>query len=476
MKFNGIELFLDDEMVCYTRNIRRVLQQPEKHPDNPLIRRKYPWENSHIALYGSIIHDADRGVFRMWYNSFGEKYFGQQFMSYAESEDGVRWTKPMLDVCAWPEYERTNLLMGLECNLHGPCVIENPNRDDGERRYLLLFDSYPEYRENAAELGIHGRCCYSATSPDGLHWSPSKGKLAFEGKADSGQCVIWEPNTQMFRAYVRLTAADAYGQRLRIWRLLESPDFEQWGEAREIMRMDEQDGAPDTQLQQLAMTRYEGVYIGLLSYFRASQYLEIEGNGINEGPQINDTQLLFSRDGLRFDRVADRAVFLQPAEGGQWGFRGYRIASSMLLHDDRVLIYCDGYVDDPKLGAGMEAGLMTLPRDRFVAMCHRRIRDEALIELMPVTWPDEPLRLNASTTEAGCIRAEIADFGGYTVKGFSKDDAVAVSGDSLDHPLQWKADGKAVGLEALPAELKGKPVRLRLWSCQGFIYALRAGT
>ena len=474
MKFSGVELFLDDQIVCYTRNVRRVVQQPQKHPDNPLIRREYPWDNRHICLYGSIIHDPDRGVFRMWYNSFGEEYFGQQYMSYAESADGIQWTKPMMDVCAWPGYEKTNLLMGLECNLHGPCVIENPNPDDAEHRYLLLFDSYPQHRENAAELGIRGRWCYCATSPDGLHWSPSKGVPAFEGKADSGQCVIWEPNTKMFRAYVRLTAEDAYGQRIRIWRMLESPDFAHWGDPKEVMRMDEQDGGPDTQLQQLAITRYEGVYIGLLSYFQTSQYLET--NGINEGPQINDTQLMFSRDGLRFDRVADRDLFLQHAEGDQWGFRGYRIASSILLHDDNVLIYCDGYVDDPKFGVGMEAGLVTLRRDRFVAMCHDRIRQEALIELVPMTWPDEPLRLNASTTEAGCIRAEIADFGGKSIKGFTKDDAVPVSGDSLDHPLQWKANGKPVGLEALPAEQKGKPIRLRLWSRQGFIYALRAGT
>ena len=33
---------------------------------------------------------------------------------------------------------------------------------------------------------------------------------------------------------------------------------------------------------------------------------------------------------------------------------------------------------------------------------------------------------------------------------------------------------KAVGLEALPAEVKGKPLRLRLWGCQGTIPALRA--
>jgi hypothetical protein len=239
--------------------------------------------------------------------------------------------------------------------------------------------------------------------------------------------------------------------------------------------MDEQDGAPDMQLQQLAMTRYEGVYIGVLSYFRASQYLEVD-NGIDEGPQVNDSELMFSRDGYRFNRVADRSVFLRHTEDGQWGIRGYRIASSMLLHEDKVLIYCDGHIDHPEYGLGMEAGLMTLRRDRFVAMTQQRMRDEGLIELVPLTWPDGRLRLNASTSDAGCIRAEIADFGGHTVKGFAKDDAVPVSGDSLDHVLQWKVDGKTVGLEALPAEQKGKPIRLRLWTHQASVYALRAGT
>ncbi len=193
MEFSRVELFLDDELISYTRNIRREINRPTKHPLNPIIRREYAWEEAHVCLYGSVLYDQHRGIFRMWYNAFGKEYRNQQYLAYAESHDGVRWKKPLLDIHSLPGHDRTNILMGLQCNIHGPCVIRNPDLSDARRRYLLLFDSYLHWHKDAKALGIKGCSCYAAESPDGLHWSPPAGRFAFEGKADSGQSIIWEP-------------------------------------------------------------------------------------------------------------------------------------------------------------------------------------------------------------------------------------------------------------------------------------------
>ena len=37
MQFSGIELFLDDEVISYTRNIRRESWQPRKYEGNPVV-------------------------------------------------------------------------------------------------------------------------------------------------------------------------------------------------------------------------------------------------------------------------------------------------------------------------------------------------------------------------------------------------------------------------------------------------------
>ena len=469
MQFSGIELFLDDEMISYTRNIRREIRQPRKHKGNPIITGEYPWEDKHVTVYGSVLPDEERGVLRMWYNAYGQDYYNQQMMAYAESEDGISWTKPMMDYCSWPGHTKTNLLMGPDPNLHGPCVIRNPDTTDTERRFLLLFDSYEQYHPDTASL-VTGRACYAAESPDGFRWNPAKGRLAFDGKADSAQCVIWEPSVEKFRAYARLTSQDAFGQRIRIFRLIESPDFVNWEEPRELIRPDAQDGGPDTQLQQLAVTRFDGIYVGLLGLFRIQRYVEKGSGGIDEGNQLDDIQLVTSRDGVRFTRAADRAIFLPKSLPPNWGTGGQRMASHMLLHNDTVFIYYGSRGQDAAGNpvGGIQIGLATLPRDRFVAMLPERLREEGLVELVPLTYTDDGLLLNTTVLPGGQIRGELADFGGNVIPGFEKENAQPITESGLDQPIQWK-DG-VTGKNS-----RGSPIRLRLWVRHAHVHALRSG-
>ena len=471
MRFPDVELFLDDELIATTRNVRRELQRPELHPGSPLLRGEHPWEALHVTLYGSVMYCADRGLFRMWYNAYGEDYYNQQVLAYAESEDGVHWHKPMLDVRTWPGHERTNILVGPECTVHGPCVLRHPDPTDPNRRLLLLFDSYPGTRADSAARGIRGRWCYAAESEDGLRWAPDKGRPAFAGKADSGQSVVWEPREQRFNAYVRLTAQDAFGQRVRIWRRVQSPDFVTWEDPRELIRPDAEDGAPDVQLQQLAVTRYDGIYIGLLSMFRIQQWARTKGGGIAEGPQLDTTQLVTSRDGLRFTRVAQRAPFLSPREPGTWGMSGFRMASSMVLHGDRVLLYCSGRGGGGT--AGTSIGLFRLVKDRFVALTPERLLEEAVVELVPMSYPIGAVQLNAAAGPHGSVRVEVADFAGTAIPGFTRADSIPMCDDRPDHTPLWCSGGASYSLAQVPDEYRGKPVRLRIWLQQARLFALR---
>jgi len=475
VRFSGLELFLDDERVAYTRNLRRQVQRPVLHPRNPVLRREHPWETSHVAMYGNVLHDAERGRFRMWYNAFGPSYYDQQMLAYAESDDGIEWEKPRLDVRTWPGSRRTNILFGPEANVHGPGVIENPDQSDPERRWLLLFDSYPKFRPDAAERGIFGRWSYTAESPDGLRWSPEKGRPAFEGKADSAQCVLWDPAVRRFRAYSRLTTVDAFGQRIRTFRRLESRDFLKWSAPVEAFRPDEEDGAPDTQLQQLSVSLYDGIYIGFLTLFRISQYVIVpDGSAIDEGTQVDHTQLLTSRDGLHFHRVADRAHFLDPAPTG-FGATGYRLAPHVLVHGDEVRIYLSSNRRKGGRWSGLEIGLATLVKDRFAALLPERMREAGLVELKPLEYGRRPLRLNAAVGKAGWVRPEVADMGGNAIEGFTRAEAAPLTGDAAAHDVQWQKRGRTYGLGALPAVARGKPVRLRFWLEQAKIFALRSG-
>ncbi len=457
-QFPGLELLLDDESIAYKRNIRRELRKPDIHEPNPVIRREFPWESKHVCLYGTVMRDEERGIFRMWYNAYGEISRDEQRLCYAESKDGVNWTKPMLDIYSYGKYKKTNILLGPpETNLHGPCVLKNPDASDKRRRYLLLFDSYPKWHKK----GFEWRGCYTAESPDGLRWSNIR--PAFPGKADSGASVMWDPAAGAFRAYTRETAADAFGQRIRIWKLNESKDFVNWSDSVEILRADEKDGYPDAQVQHLSVTKFATAYIGLLSMFRVSQYVVSEG-AIDEGIQVNDIQLVTSRDGVHFTRVAGRALFMEhieyPEKFRNWG---YRTASNLFCHDGKVWIYHDiRYPDD-----GFEIGLAAIPEDRFVSMLPERMTEEGIIELKPMRYQSGMMTVNADKGAAGRIQAEAADFDGNVIQGYSRHESTETAGDSGVYEICWRKNRNSYGLPC------NQPVRLRLWLRQARVFALR---
>ncbi|MAE64767.1 MAG: hypothetical protein CMJ18_10915 [Phycisphaeraceae bacterium] len=494
MDFTGVELFLDDRFVSFTDNIRRRVQTAQVHPESPLIRREHPWEQGHVCLLGSVRHDPERDLLRMWYMAVGKNYPTEKFMAYAESDDGVHWTRPMLDLVPYEGIRKTNILFGDGFAVTGPAVLPNPDQSDPERRFLVTFNSYTKTHDDTLDISdTIARWNYIAWSPDGIHWNPPQGRKAFGGKADSCQSTVWDPVARVFRAYVRRTLFDPLGQRVRTWAYLESPDFEHWGPTQELLRLDAGDGGSDGQIQQLSITRYDGIYIGLLSMFRVEQYYQGPEGGylkwdrsgpqgdLDEGPQINDIQLVTSRDGVNFTRVGDRQIFLGATRReGVFSTSGHRTAGNLVVFRDKVHIFCDGRLGGWGQRSPMQIGLATVPVDRFVSMEPDRKYREGVIELVPLVFPDTRLRLNASTrntvytkeTSVGCIWPEAADPDGHAIAGFSRKDAVPMDGDRFDHPLQWKRDGKTYDLSALPQRAE-TPVRLRFWMDNAKVFSLR---
>ena len=81
------QLFLDDFLIASSENITRRVHPVRKHAANPLSWPQESWEGTIALVYGSVIRDGEK--YRMWYLS-------SPGMSYAESVDGIAWTKPSL--------------------------------------------------------------------------------------------------------------------------------------------------------------------------------------------------------------------------------------------------------------------------------------------------------------------------------------------------------------------------------------------
>src|SRR5947208_36667 len=87
------QLFLDDYLVASMTHVKRTVEQANKFPGNPVLYQTESWESPMAIIYGSVIRD--RGKFKIWYLSRNKEGNG---VSYATSEDGIRWNKPRLNL------------------------------------------------------------------------------------------------------------------------------------------------------------------------------------------------------------------------------------------------------------------------------------------------------------------------------------------------------------------------------------------
>lgn len=261
------ELFLDCARVSTERNLERCLCQPHKHPDNPIVCSEYPWEQMYVTVYGSVLPKEDGSGLSMWYMAGAKGMQKEQFMCYAESSDGIGWEKRMSPLHCYEQHAETNIVHGIEANVHGPCVIRNQHCDDPEQRYLMFYDSYASHRPELKDELQESRWCYTAVSPDGIHWSPGKGRPAVAGKSDVGQSVLWDPERRLYLAYMRGSRHDGTKGQVRYVRMATSPDFLKWSEPIELLRADEIDGDPRHQIHQFSVTKRGSQFVALRSLF-----------------------------------------------------------------------------------------------------------------------------------------------------------------------------------------------------------------
>jgi len=453
------ELFLDDEAISIARNIARRLEIPRRHPQNPLLVGQHPWENSWITLYGSVLRDESDVGFRMWYMALSGGSRADQTMCYAESDDGVEWRRPMSAISPYPECEKTNILLGPQVNIHGPCVLRHPDPDERRNRYLVFYDSYSRYRPEEPIVQNTARWTYTATSPDGIHWQPRQGRPALAGKSDTGQSVVWDGNR--FIAYMR-GVLDDNGTRIRYVRAATSTDFHHWEDEVELLRSPD----PREQYHQFSVTHCDDLFVGLLSTFHITDiYATKEYPIFEEG--TCDARLMVSRDGFRWQQVADGSPILPLGSAGEWDSRWITTASQLLFHDDQIWIYYAGTGRTRAQGHDCKIGLAQLPRDRFVALTPKDPQREAVVELKPRHCDPEDLLLNVDA-EGGEARVELCSFAGTPLPGFTRDDCLPICSNELDHAVRWQDLGLA---EAVAQH--GPSLRFRLFMRRARLHALR---
>jgi hypothetical protein len=467
------ELFLDDHLIASMTRVRRTVEQAQKFPGNPVLWPREKWEPPMATVYGSVIQDGNK--FKMWYKS-------GMSVAYAESDDGIAWSKPRLDL-TMIDGERSNILFAKKSKTEGPesfpyfyelFGVHRDDRDpDPARRYKMGFlcidwkykgtDGDPWHKGQRRGLGV-------AASADGLHWKLIN-SWATESIVDGATHWMWDTARERWILYGRTRKAlpeVAESWKTNDWfknwfsgravARVESRDFVSWDftspdTAPVALTADLQD-KPGTEIYSMKVFPYEGLYIGLVQVFHATP-----------DDSTLDVQLAVSRDSVHFTRVGDRGTFIPLGAVGSWDRFNLSLANNDPIGvGDELRFYYGGrmYRHGPYAGPdkGPEKsgiGFATIQRDRFVAL--EASFDGGEIVTKPVRLKGSGLRLNAKA-DFGEIIVEVLNPAGKIIAS-----SKAVQRDGLNLPVEWSDEFKTSS-NAVTLRLKLKNARLYALWCE----------
>jgi len=452
----GRQLFVDDFLIEAT-DLKRTFHAAAYYPGNPVMAPDSEWENgeskgfpAHTAMVFSdgAWFDPQDQLFKMWYMGGYTKS-----TCYAESKDGIRWTKPALDIVPGTNIVQTD-------QRDSSIIWLDLEEKDPQRRYKMFFYRRPQ---DDGTYSIY-------FSADGKHWGEPLGK---SGPTGDRTTVFYNPFRKVWVFNVRGYTPEV--GRFREYH--EGPDVmsaANWkpGESTFWIGADTLDPMREDlktrcELYNLDCVAYESVMLGLFSIWRGQPEDRAKPNEICVG---------FSRDGFHWDRPS-RAPFIPVSENyGDWNWGNVQSAGGCcLVVGDKLYFYVSGRkgVKGSTSSGVCSTGLATLRRDGFASM--DALGTEGTLTTRPVKFTGKHLFVNADASQ-GEIRVEILPvyfLGGRLViqpgqetaiTGFDAASCVPVTKDSTRAGVTWKSGEDLSSLVDQPVQFRFHIKNARLYS------------
>lgn len=395
----------------------------------------------------------------MWYQAYSPNAPAQTHrvvVCYAESNDGLNWTKPKLDLFSFGDIKKTNIVMigaGWKAVNYECSVVVDADDLDPDRKYKMLYWDFEPNTEGTVVPGL-----WAAFSPDGIHWkkhhagpqvvtawgltldSPPFQGEGYEhanwnipGASSDVIDVAWDPVKEVYMLYTKGWTDSPTGSTYwkRCFMRSQSKDFVRWTQPEMMLAPDEGDYVKGhgPEIHGAPVFYHKGIYFALLQKYKP----QVPG-----GPM--PAELAISRDGLNFKRTFRDKDFI-PVTNNRKKFDDgclWTNCSPVILHDE-IRFYYGAYSEwDVDLGKGNNntgIGIARIKLDRFASV--KPIEKIGQITLRPIDLTHiSEITINADAS-GGNICPEILDHRGYRVKGFEKENAIAISSDSLSSPVKW---------------------------------------
>ena len=367
----------DNVSIPHTQNLGLKMHNPVRYERNPVLRRGDAGsvDAMGVQFYGSVLQEA--GKYRMWYVAFDDDAESKVATvrwraAYAESSDGVTWTKPNLGLVEFEGSRQNNLVdVGGEWGFVNLKVIRDEIDPDPSRRYKMTTHVYFRHHTRLGTL-------LPFVSADGFRWRPVIDVKPNRGELQKKDLLLpgfhLEPCGGLYQwdGMYYLTAQNAMPgiqhYQGRVTRIYRSIDFANW------MPTNHVGFVRDTQHTWLGAGRSregEQNHEGISVWNRGNILLGLYGrwHGASEWKDVRvDLGFVVSHDGLDFREPVHEWTFLKRGQDGEWDQGGILQGQGFENIGDETLLYYGSWDPRPTGGPPVPrggVGIAMLPRDRF---------------------------------------------------------------------------------------------------------------
>lgn len=435
------ELFLDRHLIDSMNGVDLRLQTPLER--GTVLRFDRPWEGA-FSGYATVIRDEgmrDGAKFRLYYRgspNAGKDGRPDESTCYAESVDGVHWTKP----------EDNVVLRELAPFSHNfsPFLDTRPGVPPAERYKALA--------------GISRSGLVAFVSADGLRWRKLREAPvlppAAETRYDSQNLAFWSESEGRYVCYFRTFKAMPGGGKIRWVSRTTSTNFTDWEPPVEMSFGD----APPEHIytnQTGPYFRAPHLYVSIAARFLPGRQVltDDEAKAIQVNPgyfkDTSDAVLLTTRGaGSQYDRTFLES-FLRPGLGMEnWVSRtNYPALNAVQTGPAEMSFYVNRNYGQPTA----HLARYSLRLDGFSSLHAGNPGGELITK--PIRFRGKELEINYSTSANGGVRIELQAENGEPIPGYSLAEAREIIGDQIERVVSWKGGADV-------SSLSGKPVRLRI--------------
>jgi hypothetical protein len=486
------QLFIDDRFIAESQGLTLRQQLPDLQREN-LLPPQHPWESGMACAMGSVAQYEGKVMF--WYDArkwdpVTKGTENTRRICYAESTDGVRFTRPSLGLFELDGSAENNIV---SVGATGGVFLDE--QDVPERRFKALMDMRPELQtlkwSETVAAGLHWTCLF--TSPDGIHWKRSP-EVVFPLFLGHMQSAIWDDRLGKWVLYLRAHRPHRCFGRVEVeagkldqpypFTPLEGKDYDEPGketlteELPVVMDRDEHD-PPGAQPYTMNAWKYpdaEDAYFAFVPMW----YDARNNTGASDRVEV---QLAVSRDGAEWRRPWRTALIPPgapsfPASGQIWP-----LPEPVLLNDEIWLYYLSspethlGRRNLPSYVSDAENPFYSAPQPNTSIVARAIWRMDRLVGaeagpdggsiLTPaLCFEGEHLIVNADCGASGSLRVGLERPDGTSIPGFGTAESTPIQGNGVQLPVRWNPNPSL-------SQLSGQPIRIRFEIKGGSLFSFQ---